>query len=439
LYQVCKEERFMTIHEVDWIRKYSHKFCPSLRNSALEWYRPAKRLPCFFQGTYKGAKQRLKRIPVIVQLSDTRSGGTITRSVAKSAGCNLRDELTVINAFSARVNARNLENLVRDTNVKRVWYDGEIKAVLDTATKTIHSAELWDDEVTGRGVTVAVLDTGIYEHPDLVGRIAAFKDLVGQKTKSYDDNGHGTHVAGDIASDGNRSGHLYKGPAPEAKLVAVKVLNKQGSGSLSTVIKGVEWCIQNKDAYGIRILNLSLGSSATLSYKNDPVCQAVEKAWKAGLVVCIAAGNSGPESGTINSPGTHPDVITVGALNDINPEQPGGSIVADFSSRGPTKDDLVKPDVLSPGVGIISLRSPKSNLDKHRKDTRTEEWYTTLSGTSMATPICAGIVAQMLQVNPSLTPGQVKERLMKTAKAYPDLDANSQGAGLINALAAVKD
>ena len=129
----------------------------------------------------------------------------------------------------------------------------------------------------------------------------------------------------------------------------------------------------------------------------------------------------------------------MGALNDINPEQPGGSIVADFSSRGPTKDDLVKPDVLSPGVGIISLRSPKSNLDKQRKDTRTEEWYTTLSGTSMATPICAGIVAQMLQVNPSLTPGQVKERLMKTAKAYPDLDANSQGAGLINALAAVKD
>ncbi len=428
----------MTIHEVDWIRTHSYKFCPSLRSSALEWYRPAKHLPCFFQGTYKGAKQRLKRIPVIVQLSDARSRGLAARSVAHNAGCGLTEELPLINAFCARVNARNLESLVRDTNVKRVWYDGEIRAVLDTATKATHSADLWDDEVTGRGVTVAVLDTGIYEHPDLTGRIAAFKDLVGQKTKPYDDNGHGTHVAGDIASDGNKSEYRYKGPAPEARLVGVKVLNKQGSGSLSTVIKGVEWCLQHKDTYGIRVINLSLGSSATLSYKNDPVCQAVEKAWKAGIVVCIAAGNSGPESGTINSPGTHPDVITVGALNDINPDQPDGKIVADFSSRGPTKDDLIKPDILSPGVGIVSLRSPKSNLDKQRKNTRTEEWYTTLSGTSMATPICAGIVAQMLQANPSLTPGQVKERLKKTAKAYPGLDANSQGSGLINARAAVK-
>ncbi|HZX47460.1 MAG TPA: S8 family peptidase [Clostridia bacterium] len=429
----------MTIHEVDWIRTYSHKFCPSLRRSALEWYKPAKRLPCIFQGTYKGAKQRLKKLPIIVQLEDAGTRECTPRSVAEKAGCSLKKELALINAFSTSVNARSLEKLVRDTNVKRIWYDGEIRAVLDTATKTTCSADLWAAEVTGRGVTVAVLDTGIYDHPDLTGRIAAFKDLVGQKTKPYDDNGHGTHVAGDIASDGAQSGRRFKGPAPEAKLVGVKVLNKMGSGSLSTVIKGVEWCINNKDTYGIRVLNLSLGSDATLSYKNDPVCQAVEKAWKAGLVVCVAAGNSGPEVGTINSPGTHPDVITVGALNDIDPEQPGGSIVADFSSRGPTKDGLIKPDVLSPGVGIVSLRSPNSNLDKQRKDTRTEEWYTTLSGTSMATPICAGIVTQMLQAEPSLTPGQVKERLMKTAKAYPGLDANSQGAGLINARAAVNE
>ena len=429
----------MTIHEVDWIRAYGYKFCPSLRRSALEWYRPAKRLPCIFQGTYKGAKQRLKKLPIIVQLEDAVTKECTPRSVAKNAGCSLGKELTLINAFSASVNARSLESLARDKNVKRIWYDREIRAVLDTATKTTRSADLWTDEVTGRGVTVAVLDTGIYNHPDLAGRIAAFKDLVGQKTKPYDDNGHGTHVAGDIASDGTQSGRRFKGPAPEAKLVGVKVLNKMGSGSLSTVIEGIEWCIDNKDIYGIRVLNLSLGSDATLSYKNDPVCLAVEKAWKAGLVVCVAAGNSGPENGTINSPGIHPDVITVGALNDIDPDQPEGSIVADFSSRGPTRDGLPKPDVLSPGVGIVSLRSPNSNLDKQRKDTRTEEWYATLSGTSMATPICAGIVAQMLQADPSLTPGQVKERLMKTAKAYPGLDPNSQGAGLINARAAVNE
>ena len=428
----------MTIHEVDWIRTYSHKFCPSLRRTALDWYKPAKRLPCFFQRPYKGAKQRLKRLPVIVQLTDTRSRIYTAASVSKNAGCSLNRELNIINAFSARVNARNLENLVKDKNVKRVWYDREVKTVLDTATKTTHSTDLWSEEVTGRGITVAVLDTGIFHHPDLTGRITGFLDLVKQKKEPYDDNGHGTHVAGDIASDGTRSDYRYKGPAPEADLVGIKVLNSLGSGSLSTVIKGIEWCIDNKDTYGIRILNLSLGSEATLSYKNDPVCQAVGKAWQAGLVVCAAAGNSGPEERTINSPGIHPDIITVGALNNIDPESPEGSVVADFSSRGPTGDGLAKPDVLAPGVGIVSLRSPKSTVDKQRKDTRTEEWYTTLSGTSMATPICAGIVAQMLQVNPSLTPGQVKARLKKTAKAYPDLDSNSHGAGLVNARDAVK-
>ncbi len=428
----------MTIHEIDWIRSYSYKFCPSLRRSALKWYRPAKHLPCIFQDTYKGAKQRLKKLPVIVQLSDTRSPKHTARLVAKAAGCRIDKELTIINAFSSMVNAKTLEKLVKNNRIKKVWYDGEIRTVLDSATKTTHSSDLWDDKITGRNITVAVLDTGIYDHPDLTGRIVAFRDLVKQKKKPYDDNGHGTHVAGDIASDGTRSDNRYKGPAPQANLVGVKVLNSLGSGSLSTVIQGVGWCIENKNTYGIRVLNLSLGSDTTLSYKNDPVCQAIEKAWNAGIVVCVAAGNSGPENRTINSPGIHPQVITVGALNDIDPENPDGSVVADFSSRGPTNDNLAKPDVLAPGVGIISLRSPKSTLDKQRKETRTEEWYTTLSGTSMATPICAGVVAQMLQVNPSLTPDQVKERLMKTAKAYPNLDANSQGAGLINAKDAVK-
>jgi serine protease AprX len=428
----------MTIHEVNWIRSCNHKLCPTLRKHALEWYRPARHMPCFLQKPFKEAKQRLQKIPVIVQLEETRSPEHTARLVAESARCRLNKELPLINAFSTEVNAKNLEMLVKDGNVKKVWYDGEVRAVLDTAASATHYTDLWNNEITGKGITVAVLDTGIHDHPDLEGRIVAFKDLIKQKDKPYDDNGHGTHVAGDIASNGSQSEYRYRGPAPDAGLVGVKVLNSIGSGSLSTVIEGIQWCIDNKDTYRIKVINLSLGSNATQSYKNDPVCQAVEKAWNAGITVCAAAGNSGPESRTINSPGIDPIIITVGALDDINTENPGDDKVADFSSRGPTNDDLVKPDIVAPGVNIVSLRAPGSTLDKQKKKARVGKWYTSLSGTSMATPICAGIVAQMLQANPNLTPEQVKTKLMKTARSYPDIDANIQGAGLINAYDAVR-
>jgi serine protease AprX len=301
------------------------------------------------------------------------------------------------------------------------------------ASPTVQAPPLWNAGFTGKGIVVAVVDTGIYEHPDLAGRIVAFKDLVNQQIRPYDDNGHGTHVAGDIASNGSQSNFLYRGPAPEAGLVGVKVLDKNGSGLLSTVIDGIQWCIDNRETTGIRVLNLSLGSPATESYTGDPLCQAVEKAWDSGIVVCAAAGNEGPEPRTISSPGIHPGIITVGAMNDMNTTSSGDDRVADFSSRGPTIDDLTKPDVLAPGVNIISLRAPGSTLDKQNKQSRVGTWYSSLSGTSMATPVCAGVVAQLLQANGSLTPDRVKARLVETALKLDDLDPNTQGAGVINA------
>lgn len=198
------------------------------------------------------------------------------------------------------------------------------------------------------------------------------------------------------------------------------------------MIEGIQWCINNKDDLGIRVLNMSLGSAATESYKNDPVCQAVEKAWQAGIVVCVAAGNDGPQPQTINSPGIDPLVITVGALDDINTISPEDDQVAGFSSRGPTVDNLTKPDILAPGADIISLRSPGSLLDKKNRQSRVDNWYTSLSGTSMATPVCSGVVAQILQLNSSLTPDQVKARLMETARTL-HLEPNIQGAGVIDA------
>lgn len=427
----------MILREVSWIRASSNKLCPEVRKAALEWYRPLKKVPCFIQKPFKFLKQRWRKIPVIVQLDNSLAGIYSSRILAASVGCTVQRELGLLNAFSTKVNAKNLELLVNNRRVKKIWYDREVKAVLDVASPTVQSPALWENNLTGQGVVVAVLDTGIYDHPDLSGRIKAFNDLVNQKTNPYDDNGHGTHVAGDIASNGSQSGFRYCGPAPEAEVVGVKVLDKMGSGSFSTVIEGIQWCIDNKESLKIKVINMSLGAAAIESYQNDPVCQAVEKAWQAGIVVCAAAGNDGPEPKTISTPGIDPIIITVGALDDINTTNPDDDDVAEFSSRGPTIDDLIKPDILAPGANIISLRSPGSMLDKKNSQSRVDNWYSSFSGTSMATPVCCGVVAQMLQADGSLTPEQVKARLIETARKLGDLDPNVQGAGVIDAQEAV--
>lgn len=423
----------MFFDEISWIRSYRHKLCPALKKQVLECYRPSKYVPCYMQKPLKQVKERWRKMPVIVQTYASNERSCDINKIAASAKCTIKKELPVINAFSTKIDAKKLESLVQNKDVKKVWFDREIRAVLDMASPTVHSPTLWNSNITGKGVVVAVLDTGIHDHPDLSGRVIAFKDFIKQKNELYDDNGHGTHVAGDIASNGSQSNYRYKGPAPEAKLVGIKVLNKMGSGSDSTVIEAIQWCIDNKETMGIKIINMSLGGEATQSYTEDPVCQAVERAWKSGIIVCVAAGNSGPEPRTIDSPGIHPMVITVGALDDINTSSPADNQVADFSSRGPTVDNLVKPDMLAPGANIVSLRSPRSMLDKQNKKSRVDEWYCSFSGTSMATPICSGVVAQMLQRDSSLKPDQVKKRLIASAKPLPDLDKNVQGAGVIDA------
>src|SRR5690606_33155351 len=166
------------------------------------------------------------------------------------------------------------------------------------------------------------------------------------------------------AGNGFQSEGLYAGAAPEADIVGVKVLDFSGGGRLSTVIRGIEWCIENKEKYGIRILSLSLGSPALESYRHDPLAQAAEKAWHKGIVVCAAAGNDGPNRGTISTPGNHPLIITVGAVDDRNTVSREDDVRAPFSSLGPTPDGLIKPDIYAPGTDIISLNAPGSELEK---------------------------------------------------------------------------
>ncbi len=375
---------------------------------------------------------RWHTFPVIVHLDPQALSTYSTREVRDVAGCKIRRNLPLIAAFSTRANIFLLRALAENKHVLRIWYDEEIHALLDTATPAVTGGSDWGQfNATGKGVTIAVLDTGVYNHPDLQGRIIAFWDPVNNKKKPYDDNGHGTHVAGCAAGNGLASGGLYTSPAPEADIVCIKVLNKTGSGFLSTVIEAIQWCLQNKERYRIRIINLSLGTAALLPYDDDPVCLAAEKAWEAGILVCVAAGNSGPEPGTINSPGIHPRLLTVGAAEKNTGKS--SARVAAFSSRGPAPGGVAKPDVVAPGVNITALRSPASFLDKHQKSFRVGKHYFILSGTSMATPVCAGVAALLMQKNPALTPQQVKELLCSTAVPLSGYKENEQGGGMVKA------
>ena len=225
----------------------------------------------------------------------------------------------------------------------------------------------------------------------------------------------------------------YMGAAPEADLVGIKVLDKHGSGRLSDIIKGVQWAVEKKDELGIDIINMSLGGPVFQSYEIDPVAQSVGKAVDAGIIAMVAGGNSGPKPSTIGTPGNHPDAFTVGALNDQGTVSREDDTVAFFSSRGPTAHDgLVKPDILSPGVAITAANAKGSALDRAPVP-HIGQSYITISGTSMATPVLAGVVAAVLSANQDLTPAQVKEIFMSTADKLPNEDGNSQGAGVLDA------
>jgi serine protease AprX len=389
--------------------------------------------------------KKTKKMSVIIQFDkdDYERGCYELNDVfSKHIRCKVRNQYDRVSCASVDVTPAGLQEVLSTcTSIRKIYLNREVKALLDVAVQSANAKSVvrGDTRLTGKGVTIAVIDTGVYPHRDLSSRLIGFKDFINNQTEPYDDNGHGTHCAGDAAGDGFSSSGKYAGPAPEARVIGVKVLDRVGSGSLETVMNGVEWCIQyneNNTANKIDIISMSLGSSAQpYDQENaDPMVQMVEKAWEAGIVVCVAAGNEGPEPQTIASPGISDRIITVGALDDRNTiETRNDDDVASFSSRGPTIYGLAKPDILAPGVNITSLRSPNSYLDKLQKSSRVGSDYFTLSGTSMATPICAGIVALMIQHNPDITPEEVKNLLIKNTDLWKERDPNVYGAGYINA------
>lgn len=388
------------------------------------------------------------KIPVIISSKKKDSLFKAKEALVKGTHAKIKDELPIINGFTADIDEADLQRLLeRKPDGISIFIDEKYKMIddpiftekpddisimTDNAIKTLGVDKLWEKGFTGKDVTIAVIDTGIYPHNDFGGKILGFKDYVNGFKQAYDDQGHGTHVAGDCAGDGTMSEGRYKGTAPDANLVGVKCLDKNGSGRFSDIIKGIQWVVQNKDKFDIKIMNMSLGGPAFQSYEDDPISQAAQKALDAGIVPVIAAGNSGPKAGTVGSPGNNPNVLTVGAFDDKNTVERYDDEIAKFSSRGPTKiDNLTKPDILSPGVMITAATAYGSVLDTHPSVPHAGPDYITISGTSMATPIMAGIVADIIQARPDLSPREIIQLFKNTAKKLPGLDANQQGSGIV--------
>src|ERR1035437_7701760 len=368
----------------------------------------------------------------------------------------IKKQFVNVNAVSVWLTAAQIQTIDRDPNVAYISPNRPTKGTLDITTAAVNANIAWGLGYDGTGVGVAVIDSGIYAHDDLQtakgkgSRIVHSQSLLAG-LDALDQFGHGTHVAGIVGSNGaDSTGHGFtrtlKGIAPNVNLINLRVLDANGEGTDAGVIAAIDEAIKLKNTYNIRVINLSLGRPVFESYKLDPLCQAAEAAWKAGIVVVTAAGNYGRDNsvdehgyGTIVAPGNDPYVITVGAMNDMGTATRTDDRMASYSSMAPTAiDHIMKPDLVAPGNGIVSLMAPKSTLAaNYSSDLVPNSYYQTggkgnsstymrLSGTSMATPVVSGAAALLLQQNPSLTPDQVKARLIKTAQKTLPLYSTTQ-------------
>lgn len=265
---------------------------------------------------------------------------------------------------------------------------------------------------TGKGIGVCIMDTGIYEHIDFVGRIWAFYDFLAFKRRPYDDNGHGTHVAGLVAGDGTASMGKYRGAAPGCGIIALKVLDRYGNGSQEDVLRAFRWIREYRQQYRIRVVNISVGTTCNSKKDHTGLLKSVEQLWDEGMVIVTAAGNLGPKPGSITAPGSSKKVITVGSSDLLEGR---GAI----SGRGPTEECVCKPDIVAPGNKIMSCVPGKPFS------------YGVKSGTSMSTPLVTGAIACALEKDPALTNTDIKTMLMNSADDM-GLPRTLQGWGRFN-------
>jgi len=309
----------------------------------------------------------------------------------------------------------------------------------------VNANKLWNEspKIQGQGVTVAVVDSGIAEHTDFkdvsgASRILTHVSFASESDLPDDFYGHGTHVAGLIAGNGALSENEYMGIAPKANLVDVKVLDDLGRGYTSEVVDGLEWIFNNAAEYNIRVVNLSLNSASAESYRTSALSAALEMLWFKGITVVVAAGNNGSsEPGILYPPANDPYLIAVGATDDHDTASLNDDTLASFSSFGVTAEGYSRPDLVAPGTDMIGLLASDSNLvidhpENVRKDRQGNDFFQ-MSGTSMASPVVAGVAALLLQAEPELTPDQVKARLITTARPFNA----GNNAGYVDVYAAV--
>ncbi len=358
-------------------------------------------------------------IPVIISY---KSDKKLKEGQISSLSKKLKHSLPIINGCACEMSTESILKLTADPDVEFISYDSKVFAVMDVARKTIGADYSLNTKYTGKNVTVAIIDTGISPHADLIyptNRIVGFKDYVNNQSKFYDDNGHGTHCAGILAGNGYSSKGKYKGIAPEANILAIKVLDESGNGNTSDILSTIQWIIDNKEVYKTRIINFSLGAIAQYKERRDPLVKAANKAIENDLIVVAAVGNSGPMRNTILSPATSRYVISVGSVDDRNESYAHYETIAEFSSRGPTLDRVRKPDLLAPGVDIMSLSH--RNLGN----------YTSLSGTSMSAPMISGAAALLLNENPNYNHFDIK-RILLNGCSRIKASSHDQGAGLLD-------
>ena len=406
----------------EWNGRFSSRISPELSGLLAKAH----------QGSTQG-----QTVKVIVQYRQVPTAWHYAKMQSRGGRLNAKLHMIKSAAFTIPVSA--LPKLEADPEIASVTIDHPMNVADDLTNDATGVDAAWSAGYTGAGVTVAVIDSGINDsHPDLQGangnsRVVYHQDFTGTPTTNssgaqYDLYGHGTHVAGIIAGNGSLSGGQYEGVAPGAHLVDLRALDQNGAGTDSTVIAAIQEAIALQSTYNIRIINLSLGRGIGVSYTQDPLCQAVEAAWQSGILVVVAAGNYGRLSvngsngfGTVTAPGNDPFVLTVGATKSNGSTSASAETLASYSSKGPTTyDHVVKPDMVAPGNGIVSLAAPGATLEAEYpaelvtgSDGNND--YFTLSGTSMATPAVVGAAALLLQEQSTLTPDQVKARLMLSA------------------------
>ena len=389
---------------------------------------------------------------VIVQAPDSGLA-SLKRGLAGRVRRDLR------RAVAIEVDDTQLEALLKNPNFEHISGDLPVVADMAITNKVTGATSVWQGTpgllglfstpgYTGSGVGVAILDSGIASHTALDTRVVARVNLVSDEPGvAGDPFGHGTHLAGIVA--GNRTAATYVTPAfaggsaPSVKLIDVRVLGSRGSGRTSDVIAGIDWVIENRIRYNIRVINLSLGHPVTEPSTTDPLCQAVARAVAEGITVSVSAGNYGltstgaPVLGGITSPGNSPLALTVGALDTKGTLDPSDDEVAPYSSRGPARyESVVKPDVVAPGTRTVSLEAQNSFLS-----TTYRQWhiagsgknaYMRLSGSSMSTAVVSGGVALLLSAEPSMTPAQVKMAIQMGARFMPNAGLIAGGAGSVN-------